>query len=906
MRPEAPTLYVLDGSYYIFRAFHAVRELTNSKGLPTNGLFAFTNMLLNVIRDQKPDHLAVAFDPPGGSFRERLDPNYKANRDAMPEALVPQMPYFRRIVAALNIPILEVPDYEADDVIGTLVRSAARTDMNVVILSGDKDLCQLVDEQTVLVDSMRDKRVGLAEVRERFQVGPERVAEVLALAGDTSDNIPGCPGVGVRTAGALLAEFGSIETLYANLDKVSGTRRRENLEAFREQAPRSLALTTIHTDVPLPLEPAELALGAPDFLAFEQLCAELEFRRFPDMLRALFSEQAEEEARDVVATRTLEGAYRTVRTVEALEEVVRSIRAAGQLSLDLETTSLDPIVAEIVGWALAWSPGEAVYVPVAHRSLLDDGQQVSPEAARALLQPLVEDAELPKVVQNVKYEHRVLRRHGIALRGVVHDPMLAAYLLDPNRRRYGLDALALDHLGHRMIAFEEVAGKGSQQVIFDAVPIEQATAYAGEDADITLQLRDVLHPLVESAGMGALLRDVEIPVASVLADMENAGVRVDREALGRLSREFGSRLAELEADIHTAAGRAFAVNSPKQLAEVLFKDLGLPVVSRTKTGPSTNQAVLEKLAEEHPLPRLVLEQRQLAKLKNTYIDTLPGLVHPVTGRIHASFNQAVAATGRLSSSNPNLQNIPIRTHEGRRIREAFVPADGCVLLAADYSQIELRILAHLSGEPVLQEAFRRGEDVHRRTAAEIFDVAPEAVSTEQRAAAKAINFGLIYGMGAQRLAAELGIPKKEAAAWIERYFARIERVQPYFNDVIAEASERGWAQTLIGRRRPIPELQARSQRERALGERLAMNTPVQGTAADLIKLAMVRIHRRLAESGLPARLLIQVHDELVFEVESAASGDLDALVRAEMEGALALDVPLRVDVGLGDTWAAVK
>lgn len=898
---QVRTLYVLDGSYYIFRAFHAIRDMSNSRGLPTNGLFAFTNMLLNVIRDQRPDLLAVAFDPPGGSFREELDPEYKANRDEMPEDLVPQMPYFREIVRALQIPILEVPGFEADDVIGTLVRRGEREGIRVVILSGDKDLYQLLDEHTEMVDSMRDRRVTLPDVLARFQVPPERVPDVLALAGDTSDNIPGCPGVGEKTAGKLIAEFGSLEGLYENLDQVSGPKRKENLANFREQAPKSRALATIRTDVPIDLDPAALRLSAPDFQAFEKLCVDLEFRRFPKMVRELFADEAAEESRE----RTAAADYRTVTDRAALDAVVADVRRAGRLSIDLETTSLDPIEAEIVGWALAWTPGEAVYVPVGHRDLMDGGRQLDAAEVVEVLRELLEDADFPKIAQNAKYELRVLHRHGVALRGVVHDPMLASYLLDPNRRRTGLDALALDHLNHRMIAFEDVAGKGRQQKTFDMVPIDEATAYAAEDADMTLRLADVLGPLLEGADMTGLLREVELPVSDVLARMENAGVAVDREQLQALSIEFAERLDALEGEIHEVAGRPFLINSHRQLAEILFEELGLPVQKKTKSGPSTDQSVLETLRPMHPLPALILDYRQLAKLRSTYVDALPSLIHPVTGRVHTTFNQAVAATGRLSSSNPNLQNIPIRTVEGRRIRAAFVAPPGRLLLAADYSQIELRLLAHLSGEPVLLEAFRQGEDVHRRTAAEVFEVDSDAVTREQRAAAKTINFGVIYGMGAHRLAGELGIDRKEAAAWIERYFQRISKVQPYFDALVEKATRLGWAETITGRRRPVPELHA-GGRHRALGERLAVNTPIQGSAADLIKIAMIRIDRRLRESDLDAVLVLQVHDELVFELGEEVAEELAALVREEMEGAMALDVPLRVDVGTGRDWSALK
>lgn len=897
-------LYILDGSYYIFRAFHAIRDLRNSEGFPTNGLFAFTNMLLGIIRDHAPTHLCVAFDPPGPSFRSEIDAAYKAHREAPPEELVLQMPLFRDIVRSLSIPILEVPGFEADDVIGTLVRHAERDDLEVVILSGDKDLCQLLDERTVMVDSLRGKRMDLPAVEERFQVGPDLVASVLALAGDTSDNIPGAKGVGEKTAGSLLREFGSLEAIFENLDRVSGTKRRENLEAFREQAPISLALTTIRTDVPLELTWADLALSAPDFASFERLCARFEFRRFPDMLRSLFPEADAADAAERLTT-TEESAYEAVVTLDALEAVLAKVREAGAWAIDLETTSLEPMDAEIVGFAIAWSAGEAVYVPVAHTDL-DCLEQLSGEDVLERLRPFLEDEAFPTYAQNARYEIRVFARHGVTLRGLAHDPMIAAYLLDPNRRRYGLDALAHDYLDHRMISFEDVAGRGKKQRRFDEVAVAEATRYAAEDADWTLRLVDYLAPRVEAEGMQSLLTDVELPLVGILAEMETIGVRVDVGHLRGLREEFLSRMEALEDEIHAMAGEPFLLSSPKQLAAILFEKLGLPVVKKTKTGASTDQEVLEVLAEQHPLPAKLLAWRQLSKLQSTYVESLPLLVHPRTGRVHTSWQQTVAATGRLSSAQPNLQNIPVRSEEGLRIREAFVPEDGWTLLSADYSQIELRLLAHLSREPVLIDAFQRGEDIHRRTAAEVFEVSQEEVTREQRGAAKTINFGVMYGMGAQRLAGTLGISRAEASAFIERYFERIGGVRDFFEAQVERATRLGYASTLLGRRRPLPELVNGGPRMRAQGERLAINTPIQGSAADLIKLAMVRLQARLQGEGLQSRMIMQVHDELVVEV---APGELDALrsqVVDTMQGVMTLDVPLVVDVATGANWAALK
>lgn len=898
---DARTLYVLDGSYYIFRAFYAIGGMTNGRGLPTNGLFAFTGMLLNVIRDHRPDYLVVTFDPSGPTFRNEMYEPYKANRDEPPEDLVPQFPWFRKIVEALTIPILEVPGYEADDCIGTLVRMAERRGMHVTILSGDKDLFQLIDEDTVMVDSMRGKRVDLDAVKERFQVEPARVPDVLGLAGDTSDNIPGVPGIGEKTAGQLISQFGSLDELLARIDEVSGPKRRENLAAHKEQALLSRDLATIRTDVPVTFDEAAWRLTPPDFAAFDALCTELAFTRYREQVRALFEEESREEALSTAADQE----YVAIHTAEALDAAIAAIRAAGEFAFDLETTSVDPLDAEIVGFALAWKPGHGVYVPVRHRDLLAP-PQLDADWVLSRIRPLLEDDSLRIHGQHTKYELAILARHGITIAGIGVDTMLAAYLLDPNQRRYGLDALAEQFLRHRTIHFSDVAGHGKAQKTFDEISIDEATPYAAEDADVTLRLARTLGPLLDEAGLRSLHDDVEVPLTRVLARMETTGIRVDVPFLHELQVEFRDRLVELERSIWDAAGEEFTIQSPKQLGVILFEKLGLPVQKKTKTGPSTDQSVLEALKDAHPLVGLILSYRQLAKLQSTYVEALPGLVRADTGRIHTDFNQAVAATGRLSSSNPNLQNIPIRTQEGRRIREAFIPADGWSLLACDYSQIELRVLAHLSEDPVLIDAFQRGDDIHRRTAAEVFGVPQDEVTSAQRGAAKAINFGVIYGMGSTRLADELGISRSEAKSFIDNYFERLAAVKPYFDRVVSDAAERGFAETLLGRRRPIPELTDRSQRNQALGERLAMNTPIQGTAADLIKLAMVRIDRELRAGNFQTRMLLQVHDELVFESPDVEREAAHALVVQAMQEVMPLRVPLKVDSAWGANWAALK
>lgn len=917
------TLYILDGSYYIFRAFYALRSLSNSKGMPTNGLYAFTRMLLNVIRDERPEHLIVTFDPPGKTFRHEMYEAYKANRESPPDELRAQMPHFRRIVKALNIPVIEVPGFEADDVIGTIVRSKTREGVNVVVLTGDKDLYQLVDEQTTLVDSMRDKKIGIPEVIERFQVGPEGVAAVLALAGDTSDNVPGVPGIGEKTAGKLMEEFGTLENLLANIEAVSGKKRKENLTNFADQARLSLELVTIKTDVPFALTREQMELEAPDFEAFDRLCAEFEFRTFPEVLREIFPDSAEEHAIE----RVVEAQYRTIRTHEELYALVQELHTLKRFALDLETTSLNPLDARIVGISISTAPHTAVYIPVGHRypsgneqlglGELFDGEET--HASNDLvedqlpiadvlnaLRPIVEDENYEMIAHNGGYEMRVFSNYNIALHAFRFDTLLASFLVEPNRRRHGLDPLAISLLGQSALTFEDVAGRGKNQVTFDYVEIERATQYACEDADFTLQLADLFTEQLKDLGMLQMLYEVEVPLAKVLARMEQEGVTVDTAFLRDLSVEFGDKLERLEEEIYAAAGEEFLISSPKQLAVVLFESLNLPVIKRTKTGPSTDQSVLEELADEHPLPRLILAYRHFAKLKSTYVDALPQLVHAKTGRVHTHFNQAVVPTGRLSSSDPNLQNIPVRSEDGRRIRRAFVPREGWVLLGGDYSQVELRVLAHASEDPVLIEAFVNGEDIHRRTAAEIFGLEQAEVTSAQREAAKIINFGLVYGMGVRRLAKEIDVSMAEAQTYMDQYFERLPRVKPFFDAVIEQARNEGFIETLGGRKRAISGITSDNRRISAQAERVAMNAPIQGGAADLIKVAMLRIAERIEEEKLQAKLLIQVHDELLFEAPPEEVDRLEQIARQEMENVRALRVPLKVDFVRGQSWADLE
>ncbi len=901
MSSARKTLYILDGSAYIFRAFYANPTLSTSSGYPTSALMGFTGMLRKILKADKPDYIAVAFDISAQTFRVDLYPEYKSNRATPPSELLMQIPRVRELVQAMNIPTLEQADVEADDLIASAVKKFKDVDkLSIVICSADKDLMQLLDRNVIMVDSMRDKVFTVDDVRVRFQVPPEKVIDVLALAGDTSDNIPGVPGIGEKTAGALISEFGSLENLLANIDKVSGKKRKENLEAFADQARISQQLVRLKDDCPIPFELADMAVRDPDWTALGRLYQEFEFSR---LLGELDKERRALDRSNMVRV-TPDKDYRMILTLADLDAAILAASDARLFSFDLETTSIDPLKAEIVGMSMAWEDHKAVYVPLGHR-YLGAPRQIPLDVALERVKPLLESEVIGTLCHNVKYEWMVLERYGIALRGVRCDTMLASYLVDPSRLSHSLDALALDVLSYGTKKFEEVAGKGKKQVTFDMVLVEDATFYAAEDADVTRLLYGALWPDVEIMKLAGMHDDMELPLARVLAVMEQNGIRIDVEALRAQGEVMTTELAEIEKEAHAMVGAPFNLNSPTQLRKILFEDLGLKSGKRTKSGMSTDQSVLEKIAGQHPLPGKILEHRTLAKLKSTYIDAIPALMH-TDGRVHTDFNQAVAATGRLSSSNPNLQNIPIRTQRGKEIRRAFVPAPGHLLLSADYSQIELRLLAHLSGDAALCDAFQKGEDIHRRTAAEIFNIPQVLVDESKRRAGKVVNFGVVYGMGSQRLARDLGIKREKAADYIEKYFERYSGVKVYFDGLVDAARAKGYAETMLGRRRPIPELGSPREDMRALGERLAVNIPIQVTAADLIKLAMIRIQRRIEREAWPAKMLLQVHDELVFEVAEGAVEGLRRMVREEMTGVHKLKVPLVVDTGVGTTWLDAK
>ncbi len=916
----APRLFLIDGYALIYRAFFAFihRPLTNSRGENTSAPWGFAHFLLRIRETYEPDYLAVVFDA-GMSDREKEFPEYKATREKMPEELEASLPRIRELVAGFHDEVVELDGYEADDVIGTLARQAEEAGIEAVIVSGDKDFYQLVRPGVHLLNPGRGGPTGVAaewvdesNAPERLGVPPTQVVDYLALIGDSSDNVPGAPGIGPKTAVKLLEEFGSLEAMLERVEEISGKRARGSLQENTEQIRLSKRLVTIRQDLPVELDLERLRVREPDRERLRRLFMDLEFRT----LTEAFTDSGDGPE----APGGGEVDYRALSTPEEVAEAVASIRETGLVAVDTETTSLQPMEAELVGISLSWAPGQGVYLPFAHESpaasLLDGLEEGDPDEGVANLPPLLdlaplvellEDAEFPKVGQNLKYDLLVLRRAGVELRGIAFDTMVASYVLDPGRRSHGLDALSTDFLGYSPIAYEDVAGKGRKQVPFAQVPLDAAMEYACEDADLTLRLRERFLPELEEHRLLRLFRELEMPLVPVLAEMEWNGIRIDPSLFRAMGGRLGRELELLQEEIWKEAGEEFNINSNPQLREILFEKLGLPVVRRTKTGPSTDASVLEELAADgHTIPRHLLEYRQLEKLRSTYVDALPRLVHPQTGRIHTSFNQTVAATGRLSSSDPNLQNIPIRTQLGREIRKGFIPEEGHLFLAADYSQIELRILAHFSGDEAFVTAFREGRDVHLQTASVIFEVPLDAVTPEQRGRAKTINFATLYGQGEFSLGRQLGVSREEASTFIQQYFQRFSGVRRFLDEQVETARAKGYVETLSGRRRYIPELQSKNWNVRQFGERVAQNTPIQGTAADLIKEAMLRIHRGLPGSGLGARLLVQVHDELVFEVPEGEVETLRDFVVAEMEGAMELAVPLRVDVGVGSSWYECK
>jgi DNA polymerase-1 len=893
MSDKEATLYLIDGSSYIYRAFYAVRHLSTSSGIPTNAVYGFLGMLNKILREKGPSHMAIALDAPGPTFRHDLSPDYKATRPKMPEDLAKQIPLIKRLIEALGIPSIEIPGYEADDIIGTLTVWASGQGAKVVIVSGDKDLLQLVKPQVQMWDTMKDEVFGPAQVEEKFGVPPEQLVEVMGLAGDSSDNIPGVPGVGPKTAQRLIKEFGSIARLLSQLEKIPKKKEREKLQTHTEEATLSRKLAEIKCDVPLRKDWEELELGESDREALVALYRELEFKKFLQQLG---------EKKDPKEPESIRADYQLVTSLEALEKILSRIDKSEKVAVSVVTTEENSLESDLVGLALAWEgePG-CHYVPLGEFAK-SNLTELSGYSALKLLAPLLSDPQVNKVIHNSKRAWIVLKRFGIELQGVAFDPMLADYVLDPSKRVQDLEAIAKEHLNKSMASYDDLVGGGSKKQAFVDLPLEKLLAYGGDQAVYSLQLATVLEKKIKAANQTKLFREVEVPLTRVLARMEMKGVKIDVERLADLDRDFSARLEEVVEKIYHLAEERFNINSPQQLGRILFDKLALPVGKKTKTGYSTSMEVLSALAPHHPLPGEVLNYRVLTKLKNTYIDTLPLMINRTTGRIHTSYNQTGTVTGRLSSSEPNLQNIPVRTAEGREIRRAFVAAPGHLLISADYSQIELRILAHYSEDEALIDAFQGGEDIHLRTAAEIFEAEPHEVTREMRRQAKTINFGIIYGMSAFRLAKDLGIAQQKGREIIERYFKRYQGVRSYIEDTPKLAREQGFVTTLLNRKRFLPDLNSSNRNVRQFAERTAINTPIQGSAADIIKMSMVQIDRELEKKSLPGRMIMQVHDELVFEVEAGSAQQVSTLVQHEMESVASLKVPLVVEVGIGANW----
>ncbi len=880
-------VYLVDGSAYIYRAYHAITPLTNSNGLPTHATLGFINTLLRVIREKAPSHMAVAFDVKGPTFRHQIYNDYKANRAAMPDDLSCQIPYIHALVAAHNIPILKEEGVEADDLIAAAARTLNKQGHEVVIVSGDKDLLQLVDGGITAWEPMKDVIMDQEFIRQKYNIDPKLLLDFFALIGDKSDNIPGVAGIGPKTAAKLLAEHGSLDNLLANLDRLKKSKLKDNLIDNKEMALLSRTLIDLKDDLEVPQTLAGYEVGPAHTEELQRLYKELEFHK-------LLKESGPAAHFD-------KNSFQLLDTHQELAKVANEIASSPFVVLDTETTSLDPLDAELVGISLAISTDKAWYIPIAHRD--DDDNllpgQVELAEVQKHLAPLLADPKLATIAHNIKYDLRILAHHNLALAGPLFDTMIASYLLEPGRRSHKLDDLSLDILDMGMTSFAEVTAKDKRPNAFAYVGLEAACDYSCEDVAATLLLWKEFHPQLDKIGCWDLFTEVEMTLVPILAEMEENGILTDLETLKRLSGEFALLINDLERSIHEMAGEEFNINSPKQLGTILFDKLELPQGKKTKTGYSTNVKVLENLAAYHDLPAAVLNYRSLTKLKSTYIDALQEQIHPKTGRIHTSFNQSVAATGRLSSSNPNLQNIPIRSEEGQRIRAAFVAPAGHFFLAADYSQIDLRVLAHYSQDEALLKAFNSGQDIHNQTAGQIFQVSPMLITPQMRRVAKSINFGIVYGMSAFGLSNQLRISRKEAQTFIDRYFDIYSGVRQYMEDMVTQARQDGFVTTLLGRRRNLPEINSTNKTRREFAERTAINSPIQGTAADIIKLATITSHQALSDNNMAAKLLLQIHDELVFEVPTAEFDQTAALVKEAMESVMELDVPLLINISQG-------
>ncbi|MCE9556292.1 MAG: DNA polymerase I [Planctomycetes bacterium] len=897
------TVYAIDTLSLIFQLYHALPEMASPRGEPVSAVFGFVRDMLHLLEKKKPHFLLCALDMPGKTFRDDLYDRYKADRTAMPDDLVPQIDSIMRLLEGMEIPAVGVSGFEADDVLATIARMCDEAGANCFLVTGDKDCRQLISDHVKIYNVRKDQVYDAAALLADWGIRPDQVVDYQALVGDAVDNIPGVPMVGPKAANELLAQFGTLDNVLANVDQVKGAKRQQNLREYADQARLSRTLARLDTNVSFPLDWNAARAHLPQPERMVPLMRDWGFRTLLEKFGGAAAVRADEE---------WEADYQCISTPESLTALVEKLNLAPRLSVDLETritqsseAGVWPRWAEIVGYALCAEPGVSYYVPV---HVPPGEPHVEPQVALDLLKPLLENPAVQKIGQNLKYELIVLRSAGVRLAGVTFDTMLASYLLEAGERNHGLDELSLRYLKHTTVKIEELIGSGKNQKRMDEVPVPQITHYAAEDADVPMRLLPMLQERLDALSLNSLFIDLEMPLVEILADMEFQGIRVDVDRLKTLSDEFGRRMALLETEIHALAGRSLNINSPKQLAVVLFDELKLPVLKKTKTGPSTDADVLEELARQHPLPAKIIEYRQYAKLKGTYVDALPSMIHPETGRVHASFHQTVAATGRLSSSDPNLQNIPIRTDVGREIRSAFLPGfDGWKIVAADYSQIELRVLAHFSGDETLCAAFARDEDIHALVASQVYNVPLAEVTSEQRRAAKAVNFGIIYGQSPFGLAKALDIEPEEAAAFIDAYFARYPQVNAFMLSVLADCHRNSFVSTIAGRRRNIEGVRSESPGyQRNLAERTAINTVIQGSAADLIKQAMIDVHRRLKRENLKSKMLLQIHDELLFEVPPEELDTMVALVKEEMSGAAKLKVPLKVDAKIGNNWADVE
>ncbi|MFH0763517.1 MAG: DNA polymerase I [Candidatus Omnitrophota bacterium] len=875
-------LFLIDGNSFCYRAYYAIRPLSNSKGQPTNAIYGFLTMLNKIVKENKPDMLAVAFDLKGPTFRHKKYKEYKIHRKPMPDDLVSQIPYIKKLVGANNIPIYEMEGYEADDVLATIAKKAESHDIETFIVTGDKDALQLVNPHIKVMSTHKEGLIYDAKaVEEAYGVRPERMIDIMSLMGDATDNIPGVKGIGEKTAVELIGEFGSLENLLKNADKIKSESRRKMLEDNKDMAIMSKELAVLDTEVPIKVDFKGLELKGPDETKLLELYKELEFK---SMLK------------DLTPKEKLDSSYELIDNEKKFEKLVGELKKLKEFTFDVETTNVDPMLAELVGVSFSWKVGEACYVPANKYFNVDE--------VLAALKPVFENSHIHKTGQNIKYEYIVLANYGIELKGIKFDTMVASYVLNPSKLNHNLEDISFEYLNHKMTTpITDLLGKGKSAITMDKVDVDKAANYCCEDSDVTLRLEKVLEKEISGKDLGELFYKVEIPLITVLAVMEINGVSIDKVYLAGLSEEMDRKLNKLTKHIHEIAGEEFNINSPKQLSKILFEKLKLPVIKKTKTGMSTDEEVLTKLASIHKLPKALLEYRELAKLKSTYVDTLPALVNPKTGRVHTNFNQTVTATGRLSSSDPNLQNIPIKTEEGRKIRKAFIPSSkNNTLLSADYSQIELRILAHLSGDKQLAKAFKEGLDIHAYTASLVFGVNENDVTPEMRGMAKTVNFGIIYGMSPYGLSQSLGIGVDKAKEFIDAYFERYPDVRQYLEGLVVEARESGYVTTILGRRRYIPEINSQDMRIRQFAERTAINTPIQGSAADVIKIAMIAINENLAKHKLASLMTLQVHDELVLDVPKEELKDVYKIVKAGMENVMKLKVPIEAHIEIGKNW----